>query len=56
MEKPLMIGKITGKRRREQQRMSITNSMNMNLSKFQKLVEDRESWCVTVPEVAENWT
>ena len=43
LEKTMMMGKIEGKRRREQQRMSITNSMNMNLSKLQKLVEDRES-------------
>ena len=42
-----MLGKIEGKRRRGQQRMrqleSITNSINMNLSKFQKIVEDREA-------------
>ena len=47
LEKTLMLGKIEGKRRRGQQRMrqleSITNSINMNLSKFQKIVEDREA-------------
>ena len=47
LEKTLMMGKIEGQRRRGQQRMrqleSITNSINMNLSKFQKIVEDREA-------------
>ena len=45
LEKTLMLGKIEGRRRRERQRMrwldSITNSMNMNLSKFQEIAEDR---------------
>ena len=40
-----MLGKIEGKRRRGQQRMrwfgSITNSMDMNLSKLQEIVGDR---------------
>ena len=48
VEKTLMLGNIEGKRRRGQQRMrwlySITNSMNMNLSKFWKIVKDREAW------------
>ena len=43
-----MLGKIDGKRRLEQQRMrwldSITDSVDMNLSKFQEMVEDREAW------------
>ena len=47
LEKSLMLGKIEGRRRRGQQRMrwleSITNSVEMNLSKFQKIVEDREA-------------
>ena len=47
LEKTIMLGKIEGKRRRRQQRMrwldSVTNSMDMNLSKLCVIVEDRKA-------------
>ena len=52
VEKTLMLGKTEGKRRRGQQRMGwldgITDSMDMNLSKFWKIVKDRETWHAAV--------
>ena len=54
-----MLGKIEGQRRR-QQRMrwlgSITDSMDMNLSKFWDIVKDGEALCAAVHGVTENWT
>ena len=60
LEKTPMLGKIEGKRRREQQRMrwldGITNSMEMNLRRLQEIVKDREALCAVVHEVRETWT
>ena len=54
-----MLGGIGG-RRRGQQRMrwldGITDSMNMNLSKLQEIVEDRGAWRAAVHRVAKIWT
>ena len=57
LEKTLMLGKIEGRRRRGQQRMirldSITNSMDMNLSKLQEIVEERGAWSAAIQGVTE---
>ena len=60
LEKTLTLGKIGGKRRSGQQRMiwldSISDSMNMNLSKLPEMAEDKEALRVAVDGVTMSWT
>ena len=60
LEKTLMLGKIEVKRRRGRQRMrwldSITDSMDMNLSKLREIVEDREAWRAIVHRITKGRT
>ena len=61
LEKTMMLGKIEGRRRRGRKRMrwldSITDSMDVNLSKLQEMVEDRGVWpALKVRGFAKSWT
>ena len=60
LEKLLMLGKTEGERRKGQHRMtwldSITDSMDMNLSKLWEILEDTKSWSVAVLGAAKSQT
>ena len=60
LEKTLMLGKTEGRRRRGRQRMrwldSITDSVDMSLSKLQEMVKEREAQCAVVHRVTNSQT
>ena len=58
LEKTLMLGKLEGRRRRGRQRTrwldGITDSMDMSLSQFQKIVKDREAWNAAIHGISKS--
>ena len=60
LEKPLMLGKIKGRRRRGHQRMrqldGIADAMDTNLGRLLEMVRDREAWCAAVHRVTKSQT
>ena len=60
LEKTLMLGKTEGKKRRGQRKLSwldsITDSMDMNVSKLQEIVKDMKAWCAAVHGVTKSQT
>ena len=59
-KKPLMLGKIEGRRRRGRQRMrwldGITDSIDVGLGGLREMVMDREAWRVAVHGITKSWT
>jgi len=57
--KTLMLGKIESRKRRGQQKMrwlsGLTNSVDMNISKFQEIMNDKEAWPAAVHRITKNW-
>ena len=59
LEKTLMLGKIVGRKRRQQRMrrlVGINDSMEMSWHKLLEIVKDREAWHTAVHGVAKNWT
>ena len=58
LKKTLMLGKIEGKKRRQRIRWldSVTNSIDLSLSKLWEIVKDREAWHAAIHRVTKSWT